>query len=129
MRTNAFRALLPVALLSLAACATGSGDVSPSEEVTVTVENNLHPRTTLTVRIITPTGLSQLLGSVPAGGTETLRYRGRIYYDAYQLVAKTQDGQDIPSLPFNIFPGARVSWSLSHNSISVFEGERDEGQL
>ncbi len=83
----------------------------------------LFPRTDLTVRLITPTGQSQVLGSVLPGGSGTLRYRGRVYPDFYRLLATTARGDDIASQPFNIFRGAQVTWSLPQNSVSVYPRE------
>ncbi len=74
---------------------------------------------------MTPTGLLQVLGSVPPGGSRTLRYDRRLYQDFYQLVAETARGESFSSQPFIMFPGARVNWSLPTNSLNVFA--RDGG--
>lgn len=122
------RVLMLVALPLLAACAAGGGQATPSgDEVVVQVENNIRPYRDVTVRIVTPTGLRQLLGSANPGRTTTLRYRGSIIQDNYRLVAQIQEGEEIISQPFVPFPGARVVWSLPQNGLSVYAPE-EEGQ-
>ncbi|UCC73532.1 MAG: hypothetical protein JSV86_02930 [Gemmatimonadota bacterium] len=123
------RALLPVALLPLAACATGGSEATPSaEEVVVQVENNIRPYRDVTVRILTPSGLRQLLGSATPGRTTALRYRGNIVQDNYRLVAQVQEGEEITSQPFIMFPGARVVWTLPQNGLTVYPPEEEGGE-
>jgi hypothetical protein len=58
------RSLLSVALLPLAACATGGGQAAPAgDEVIVVVENNFRPMRDITIRLISPTGARNMLGS------------------------------------------------------------------
>jgi hypothetical protein len=127
------RSLLSVALLPLAACATGGGQATPAgDEVTVEVENNYRPMRDATVRLITPTGARQLLGSASPGRMTALRYRGNIVAGDYRLEAAGREGE-VVSQPFVLFPGARVVWSLPQNSLTVYPpedegGERTEGE-
>ena len=127
-------ALLPVALLPLAACASGGGGGASPEEggtsasVTVTVENRINPRTDVTVRMLTPTGQRVVLGSVGPGRTQNLTYRGNIIEgNSYQLEVVGARGQDYTSQPFVIFPGARIAWQLPLNSLNVFPPEGEGG--
>jgi hypothetical protein len=122
------RMLMLVALLPLAACATGGGQATPSgDEFVVEVENNIRPFRDVTVRIVTPTGLRQLLGSANPGRTTTLRYRGSLIQDNYRLIAQIQEGEEITSQPFIPVPGARVVWSLPQNGLSVYAPDQGEG--
>jgi hypothetical protein len=123
------RSLLSVALLPLAACATGGGQATPAgDEVIVEVQNNFRPMRDATVRIISPTGARQLLGSASPGGSTVLRYRGNIVSGDYRLQASRRDGDEVTSEPFVLFPGAHVVWSLPQNSIAVYPPEVEGGR-
>lgn len=128
------RSLLSVALLPLAACATGGGQATPAgDEVTVEVENNFRPMRDITIRLISPTGARQLLGSASPSRSTALRYRGSIIAGNYRLHAAGHESEEVISQPFVLFPGARVVWSLPQNAITVYPpedegGERTEGE-
>ncbi len=123
------RVLMLVALLPLAACATGGVQATPSgDEFVVQVENNIRPFRDVTVRIVTPTGLRQLLGSASPGRTTDLRYRGGLIQDNYRLHATIQEGEEVLSQPFIPFAGARIVWTLPQNGLTIYRPDEEREQ-
>jgi hypothetical protein len=114
--------LLPVALLLSAACAAGSrpsaGADTPASVVFVEVENDVVPRTSVTVRIVSATG-QKVLGTIGPGRTATLRFEEAYIEAAYRLIARQDDGTEETSRQFQAFEGALIRWRLSNNRISI----------
>lgn len=116
--------MLPVALLALtAACAAGSRTSSATEGlapevVLVEVDNDIVPRTSVTVRILSPTG-QKVLGTVGPGRTETLLFDESYIEVSYRLVAREDDGDEEVSREFQLFSSALVRWRLSNNRLSI----------
>lgn len=119
-RVQAIRRLVPAALLLVAACAAGRGAAAGAVEVEV--RNDMLPRADLTVRVISEGGFRQLLGGVAPGATRTLRFREPSYPGRYRLVGQRPDGTEVTSLPFTLFAGAHVTWTVRDNQLSVERG-------
>lgn len=124
MTQGSHTVLLPVALLALtAACAAGSRTSSATEGlapevVLVEVDNDIVPRTSVTVRILSPTG-QKVLGTVGPGRTETLLFDESYIEVSYRLVAREDDGDEEVSREFQLFSSALVRWRLSNNRLSI----------
>jgi hypothetical protein len=88
------------------------------------VNNNLTPRSVVTVRVEAVSGARVTLGSVPPGGIRQLRLKETVFTTAFQLVAVEADGRAVTSQTFQLFPRALVTWSLRNNVLEV--RERDE---
>jgi hypothetical protein len=115
--------LLPVALLLIAACATGSrsstdDESGPANVILVEIENDLARRSSVTVRIISPSG-QRVLGTVGPGRTVTLRYQESYVEPSYRLIARLDDGSEKRSREFQLFSGALVRWRLSNDRLSL----------
>jgi hypothetical protein len=114
---------LPVALLLFLACAAGRGSTGAAPEsehaITVTVRNNLTPRTLVTVRVFSRSGVRTFLGSVPPAQTKSFTFDEPMFEAAYQLVAETQGGADVTSRMFELYPMAAVVWTLQTNIIEL----------
>jgi hypothetical protein len=115
---------LVVALLLSAACASG-GQVPDTDEalgsqvILVEVQNNLAIRQSVTVRIARRSGGVTTLGSVAPGRTQTLRFEEGALESAYVLHARKDDGSEVVSREFSLYPNSSVRWRLSNNTISV----------
>jgi hypothetical protein len=112
--------LLPVALSF--GCAAGSRPAAALPDdpntIPVTVENNLTPRTAVTVRITSASATRVVLGIVSPGRSRTLQFEESFFESGYQLIAETTEGQTITSRVFQLYP----SWTLTHNTVAI--GER-----
>lgn len=117
-------AWLSVALLAGTACASG-GQVPSSDEalasqvILVEVQNNLARRQSVTVRVFRRSGGVTTLGTVAPGRTQTLRFEEPSLESAYVLHASLDDGSEIESREFSLYPSSTVRWRLSNNTLSV----------
>ena len=117
-------AWLSVALLVVTACASG-GQVPDADEpltsqvVLIEVKNNLAIRQSVTVRITRRSGGVSTLGSVGPGRTQTLRFEETHLESAYILHARKDDGTEVVSREFSLYPNSFVRWRLSSNLVSV----------
>jgi hypothetical protein len=119
---------LPVALPLLLGCAAGSAASGPrapspadARTIIVQVNNNLTPRSVVTVRVEAVSGARVTLGSVPPGGIRQLRLKETVFTTAFQLVALRADGSTVTSRAFQLSPRALVIWSLRTNALEVTE--------
>ena len=112
------RSLAVLITLLVAACSAARRDPTAGE-IMVAVENDLLPRADLTIRVESEGGFRRILGGVGPGATRTLRFREPSYGGRFRLIARTPDGGEIASVPFSLFPGAIVSWSIRDNALSV----------
>lgn len=116
---------LSVALPLTAACASGgqtpgdTGDLSSQQVVLVEVQNNLASRQSVTVRIFAQSGGVATLGTVAPGRTVTLRFEESYLESFYALHARQDDGQEVISREFSLYPNSLVRWRLSNNTVSV----------
>lgn len=94
------------------------------EELRVTVENDLTPRTPVQVRLEALDGGGRFLGSVSPGRTRTFEFEDTGYAGAYRLVGETGGGRRLQSRSFQLVPAAWVQWTLTPNSISMGYGYR-----
>jgi hypothetical protein len=121
MRTARVLALLlsAVAALSVGACATSgtSGDAG-GFTVPVEVDNNLMQLSGVTVYITRNTGSGRrLLGPVESSQKRTFTYDANT--GTYLLTARRAGSPDLTSDPFQLQPGARVTWVLAQNQLLV----------
>ncbi len=116
--------------LGLVGCASGGGGepdpaAQPSGEnivIPITVNNNVTPRTNITVRFI-GLGGTRILGSVSGGRERTFNVDSPAMTGQFQLNA-TGPGlnESITSQAFALFPDSNVRWTLIGNQLVV--GER-----
>ncbi len=124
MQKQYLGAWLSVALLVVSACASG-GQVPDTDEpltsqvILVEVQNNLAIRQSVTVRILRRSGGASTLGSVAPGRTQTLRFEENNLESAYILHARKDDGTEVVSREFSLYPNSFVRWRLSNNTVSV----------
>jgi len=110
-----------------AACASGGTEADVSANgaaeaegaVTVEVENNLTPSTSVTVLVSDPTEVERVLGSVETGQTETFALDTSNLTAGYRLVAEASDGSTIESDPVDALGAAAVTWDLEQNVLRV----------
>ena len=121
--------ILPVVALLLVACATGrtspASDEPTEQDVLVEVRNDLTPRTSVTIRIVSASGTRSVLGTVSPGRTTTLRFREPYFEATYRLVADPVDAEDIRSRTFELFPNSTVEWRLSNNTLRFAERQQE----
>jgi hypothetical protein len=122
--------------LGLAGCATGGGDEPdpthppPGENIVIpiTVNNNLSPRTNVTIRFISLGG-TRILGSVSGGRERTFQVDSPPMTGQFRLNATgPRLGREITSQAFSLFPNSTVTWILIGNQLLVGQrlGERME---
>lgn len=124
-------AALLAAVAGLAAACGGpkaerpeAGPGEPREELRVTVENDLTPRTPVEVRLVSLDGGSRFMGSVSPGRTRTFELEDTGYAGAYRLEGETGSGRRLTSRSFQLVPAAWIRWRLTANSISMGYGVR-----
>lgn len=116
------RSLGPVALLFLAACATGrTADLRQrvADTVLVEVHNDLTPPADLTVRMISGNGIVTVLGGVGPNRIVLLQFRDAGLSGTYRLRADASGDRSVESREFTLFQNALVVWSLQDNTITV----------
>lgn len=113
------------ALLLLAGCASGGAEGSgpgapPAEPVTikVTVNNNLTPRTQVTVRLQSG-GVTRILGGASPGRERTFDVEGPTLSGTHLLTATGDAGVTIVSQPFSLFANSWITWRLQGNVLQV----------
>lgn len=112
--------LLTVALPLLAAgCVTERGAGGTGHVIAIEVENDLVPRSPVTVRLLSNDRPVRVLGTVSAGNTREFRYREDLLTGVYRLVAEVNQGQALPSRTFTLYPRAHVFWSINNNDLTV----------
>lgn len=114
------------AALLWAACASGGtrAEVGTNEnamerDVTIEVQNNLTPSTSVTVLVDDPTENQRLLGSVNTDRTETFSLDTSTLTAGYRLIAQAADGTTIRSNPVDALGSATVTWDLEQNLLRV----------
>jgi hypothetical protein len=116
--------------LGLVGCASGGSDEAdptmppPGENIVIpiTVNNNVTPRTNITVRFI-GLGGTRILGSVNGGRERTFEVDSPSMTGQFQLNATGPGLNDsITSQAFSLFPNSTVRWTLIGNQLLV--GER-----
>ncbi|MEJ2216249.1 MAG: hypothetical protein P8099_06500 [Gemmatimonadota bacterium] len=130
MLRHVTRTLGPVALLLLAACATGrkAGNRHPGQDIVlVEVHNDLTPPADLTVRMISGNGITTVLGGVGPNRIVVLQFRDPGLTGEYRLRADGSGNRSVESRDFTLFQNALVVWSLQDNTITV--STRSESDL
>ena len=108
--------------LSLTGCATAAaGGEGGAEAVTVVVENNLIPPTSLTVYAVEENGGRRLIGTVNPSGTATLSFEPTFAAARYYFAAETTSGADIVSNPLTLANVERVQWDVQANIATVVQ--------
>lgn len=113
--------VLPLAL-ALGACASaGGGAMGAGAEgaVTVEVQNNLIPPTSLSVYAVSDTGTRRLVGVVQPSATRTLTFDPVAVSGQYYFVAEGTSGDEIRSNPITLGRGDTVRWNLSANLVTT----------
>ena len=108
-----------LAVLAFGACAS-SGDPAPDgpADVSVQIQNNTVPPTTLVVWLVPQTGTRDMLGTVDPNGTRTVSVEAPITPERYRFVAETTAGEVIVSRPFTVAEGdTSVRWDVNLNSV------------
>lgn len=123
-KTTGARLAAAAVALTFVGCASGGteADVGQSEMqgvVTVQVQNNLTPSTSVTVLVDDPTGEQRVLGSVSTGLTERFPLDTANLTAGYRLIAEATDGSTIRSEPVDILGSATVMWNLEENLLRV----------
>lgn len=109
-----FRNLLLVLLpILLVACASTS-ELPAGSEITLRVENDLIPPTTLTIHAVTETGSRRLVGVVRPSQTTTLNF-AEVGTSQYRFVAETTTGNEIISNTITLGAGDEAIWSMNSN--------------
>ena len=106
-------------LLALGCASSPSEDAVQDHAVSIRVENDLTPRSDVTIRLRTGGGASVLLGGAPPGGRRAFEFRERLLSGNFQLIATTGDGRTIRSRQFTLFPGSAVRWRMRRNILEV----------
>lgn len=107
--------MLLVLPLLIAACAS-TRENAPGSEVSVQVENDLIPPTTLTIYAIPESGARQSLGVVRPSQSQTLTFRPS-FEGQYQFVAETTGGRQIVSNTISLGQGDAAVWNINSNII------------
>lgn len=111
-----FRLVILLVLPLLVAACASTRENAPGSEVSVRVENDLIPPTTLSVYAIPESGSRQLLGVVRPSQTQTLTFRPS-FPGQFQFVAETTGGQEIVSNTISLGQGDGAVWSINSNII------------
>jgi len=129
-RLIASSAILSCVVSVLPGCAGGgssepvSGTPAPGESnvIPISVNNNLSPRTSVTVRLIND-GVIRILGGVGGGAERTFDVGSPGLTGQHRLSATgTGLDQEVLSQPFTLSANSTVGWTLAGNSLLV--GER-----
>ncbi|MFN2421990.1 MAG: hypothetical protein ABR527_11580 [Gemmatimonadota bacterium] len=115
----ALRSILPVALSLVAACATGVGAERPAHQIVVEVVNDLVPPRSVTIQMLASDRVTRTLGTVGAGETRRFSFRERLLGGAYRMTARIDQGNEMASEVFTLFPNAHVFWDLRRNLLTV----------
>jgi hypothetical protein len=115
----AFCSVLPVALSLLAACATGDGTERPAHQIVVEVVNDLVPPRPVTVQMLASERVTRTFGTVGAGETRRFSFRERLLGGAYRMTARIDQGNEMISAEFALFPNAQIFWELRRNDLTV----------
>lgn len=111
-----FRLLMLLVLpLLIAACAS-TRENAPGSEVSVRVENNLIPPTTLSVYAVAESGSRQLLGVVRPSQNSTLTFNPS-FGGQFRFVAETTGGREIVSNTITLGEGDGAVWNINSNII------------
>ena len=101
----------------LAGCASAGENGAPDPAVTVQIENNLLPPTTLTVYAVPEAGVRQLIGTVRPNQTATLTVEG-IVFGQYRFVGRTTEGREVSSNPIALGLNEAVHWNVDANLVT-----------
>jgi hypothetical protein len=106
---------------SLAACAPAIVDdtARPAPPVTTAIEvhHNMRAALSMNVFLVSPSGVTQRLGTVAPGEVVTLELTGVPFAGEHRLRAELADGRVRTSPPF-VFPAdAAVRWDVDQNTV------------
>lgn len=117
---------MAVALVLVAVTTACAGKMARSdavrEGVSIRVNNNVIPPTSLTVYAVSETGSRQILGSVSPSGAKTFSYDPvALSSSRFRLLARTTTGAELVSQPFTLTGTTGLEWEVNTNSIRFFE--------
>lgn len=121
-RSLATLALLLFVLLP-AACIPFGQRGPTGDQITVRVQNNATPPTSLTVYVLPEGGTPRLLGPVSPGSTQTFFFEP-LPAATYRLQARTTAGREITSNPVTLTPSNMAIWDVQANAVSLAEVTR-----
>jgi hypothetical protein len=99
------------------ACHFGRG--GGERTVTVRVENNLLPASTLTVSLLPADGARRAVGVVPASSTQEFRVPVGTSTEPHRLFAEPPNGPAFASRTFTLSSAARLDWNVGQNALNV----------
>jgi hypothetical protein len=114
-RLVASLALVPVLAT---ACHFGRGG-GGERTVTVRVENNLVPASTLTISVLPAEGARRAVGVVPASSTQEFRVPVGTSTDPHRLFAEPPNGPAFSSRTFTLASAGRIEWNVGQNALNV----------
>jgi hypothetical protein len=92
--------------------------MTPEEEVTVVVQNDLLPRSVVTVRLLAQSGRQVAVAALTPGSTHRLRVSQPAFVGMYRLRAEPDGGrQAVLSTPFTLSSGLVLVWAVQANSL------------
>ena len=100
-------------------CHFGRGGGGGERTVTVRVENNLVPASTLTISLLPAEGARRAVGVVPASSTQEFRVPVGTSTDPHRLFAEPPNGPAYSSRTFTVSSAARVEWNVGQNALNV----------
>lgn len=132
MKVRFARRLLAVLSIGLAACASGgpgsgepgaaAGDVgaaAASDQITIEVQNDVVPGTTVVLWIVPETGSRRRLGSLEPNARQTLRYTPAARDMDHHLVAEKSGGGEESSNRFSLVGVSGLSWTVSNPNVTL----------
>ena len=102
----------------LTACATNPAS-GPQIDLSIRVNNNLIPPTSLTIYLVPRAGIERNLGSIVGSGRHTLNYRGLRLSGEYQLVARTSRDTSMGSPIMVLDNVTGIDWDLQRNYVTL----------
>lgn len=104
--------LIPAALLVLASCATVQRSNDPGDQVTLRVQNNIAPSTSVTVFAVEETGNRRQIGFVRPAETTSVSFPAETGNHEYFFVARVE-----ASPPATTGPNARTGFGVRDRRI------------
>lgn len=99
-------------------------EAEPGGDITVIVDNDLLPTSSVSVWMVLESGRQVLLGSVGPGHRDAIEYSFPAGVATFRLRARPIGGREIVSNGFSLYDGARVHWALRANVAVVVDGSR-----
>jgi hypothetical protein len=101
------------------ACHFGGGGGGGERTVTVRVENNLLPASTLTISVLPTDGARRTVGVVSSSSTQEFRVPVGTSTEPHRLFAEPPNGPAFASRTFTLSTAGRVEWNVGQNALNV----------